>query len=109
VPRARRRAIDAALRHGEAVDDPALARLAADTADRRLQEGIRAQRRLTLVYVVLAVVWLIGALTDGRRSAYVFVACWLALAIVNAFATRRRRQLLERARAANRELAAQAR
>jgi hypothetical protein len=105
VPAEQRRAVAVALRRGVAVDDPALAEIAAEAAERQLQDRIRQWRLLTFVYLALAVIWILRAI-QGDDTAFVFIVCWVALAIVNAVSIERRRERLEHALAANRELAA---
>jgi hypothetical protein len=109
VPRPQQHAVAAALRAGDAVEDPALAPLAVEAAGWRLHQTTRTQRVFTLGYAALAVVWLVNALTGGDRTDYVFAALFALLAAVNVVVSHRTRDRLERGLAANRELAARAR
>jgi hypothetical protein len=111
IPRADQRVIEAALRRGEAADDPALAPLAAEAAAHRLHDrrGIPTRRRVTVLYGVLAVVWLILGLSAGDPWRPGFALFWVVVALINHRQTGRVAACLERAYRANREVAAPAR
>jgi hypothetical protein len=116
VPVADQRLIRAALRRGEAVDDPRLAALAAEAAERGLRglgvDGLGPtwmRGAISAVQALLAALILTLGLIDGDALAILFGGGLLALAAADLAMQRVVRRRLERARAANGELAGQPR
>jgi hypothetical protein len=114
LPNAQRRRGSEAVRRGAAVDDPALAAVAAEAAEHRLRgdEGSGLARHRSAIDAaqgLFAAALLAAGIIDGDALRILFGACLAVLAAASLVMQRVERRRLERAAAANRALAGQPR
>jgi hypothetical protein len=114
VPIEQQRNVREALRRGGAVDDPALAALAAEAAERRMRRGEgfghpQLQWVVGSAQALVAAGLLVSSVANDDPLGVAFAAVVIVLAAGHVVLRRVARRRLERAAAANRALAGQPR